>query len=148
MHTILVLGGYGFFGKRIADCLVSEAGIRLLIAGRNLQKAEAACAELGLPRGNAVLINVHDPAMSSLLRKSGVDTLIHTAGPFQMQDYGVARVAITAGCNYIDLADGRQFVAGIAALDGAAKERGVTVILDPAPASNIPTCPSGGANAG
>jgi saccharopine dehydrogenase-like NADP-dependent oxidoreductase len=135
MHTILVLGGYGFFGKRIADCLIGDAGIQLLIGGRNLEKAEAACAELGLPRGNAILINAQDPAMASLLSRSGVETLIHTAGPFQMQDYGVARIAITAGCNYIDLADGRQFVAGIAALDDAAKKRGVTVISG---ASSVP----------
>jgi uncharacterized protein YbjT (DUF2867 family) len=45
MHTILVLGGYGFFGKRIADRLIGDAGIQLLIGGRNPEKAEAAhCA--------------------------------------------------------------------------------------------------------
>jgi saccharopine dehydrogenase-like NADP-dependent oxidoreductase len=65
----------------------------------------------------------------------GVDTLIHTAGPFQDQNYAVARAAIEAGCNYIDLADGRQFVSGIESLDSAAKARGVTVISG---ASSVP----------
>jgi saccharopine dehydrogenase-like NADP-dependent oxidoreductase len=39
-----------------------------------------------------------------------VDSVIHTAGPFQGQDYAVARSAIAAGANYIDLADGRDLL--------------------------------------
>ena len=135
MHTVLILGGYGFFGKRIAAALVGESAIRLLIAGRNLEKARATCAELGLPLRSAVQLNASAPDVVSALRELDARTLIHTAGPFQGQNYGVARAAITAGCHYIDLADGRQFVAGIAALDGAAKDRGVTVISG---ASSVP----------
>ena len=36
--------------------------------------------------------------------------VIHTAGPFQAQSYGVALAAAQAGWHYIDLADGRRFV--------------------------------------
>lgn len=39
--AVLVLGGYGNFGKRICETLSSHAGIRLLIAGRNKIKADA-----------------------------------------------------------------------------------------------------------
>src|SRR6266446_6007255 len=107
MHTVLVLGGYGFFGQRIAAGLVREPAVRLLIGGRSLEKAAAACGELGLPRESAVAIDASDHALEPLLREWSVETLIHTAGPFQGQDYGVARAAIAVGCNYIDLADGR-----------------------------------------
>jgi saccharopine dehydrogenase-like NADP-dependent oxidoreductase len=135
VHTVLILGGYGFFGGRIAATIANQSAIRLLIAGRNLETARATCAALGLSGDNAVQLNALDPAVVSTLRELNVGTLIHTAGPFQGQDYGVARAAIAAGCNYIDLADGRQFVAGIAGLDGAAKDRGVTVISG---ASSVP----------
>jgi len=40
--TVLVLGGYGFFGARISRALAGDARIRLLIGGRD--KARAALA--------------------------------------------------------------------------------------------------------
>lgn len=39
--TILVLGGYGNFGKKISATLAKSANINLIIAGRNPQKAAA-----------------------------------------------------------------------------------------------------------
>lgn len=39
MHTILVLGGYGFFGHRISAGLAGDPSIRLLVGGRRLDRA-------------------------------------------------------------------------------------------------------------
>jgi saccharopine dehydrogenase-like NADP-dependent oxidoreductase len=139
MHTILVLGGYGFFGERISESLASDASVRLLVAGRNAGKAAALVARLKLPAGQAVVIDANDPELAARLRELGVNTLIHTAGPFQAQKYTVALAAIEAGCHYIDLADGREFVAGIESLDAAARERGVTVVSG---ASSVPALSS------
>jgi saccharopine dehydrogenase-like NADP-dependent oxidoreductase len=139
MHTVLVLGGYGFFGANISEALASEASIRLLVAGRNSRKAAALAARLQLPPGHAVTLDGRDPALAQRLHELRVDTLINTAGPFQSQDYTVARAAIEAGCNYIDLADARAFVTGISSLDAAARERGVTVITG---ASTVPALSS------
>jgi saccharopine dehydrogenase-like NADP-dependent oxidoreductase len=135
MHTVMVLGGYGFFGERIAAALAQDPGIRALIAGRDAEKARAACARLGVPQENAVGLDARDPALAARLRQAGVGTLIHAAGPFQAQDYAVARAAIEAGCNYVDLADGRRFVCDIESLNEAASARGVTVISG---ASSVP----------
>jgi short subunit dehydrogenase-like uncharacterized protein len=54
----------------------------------------------------------------------GAELVIHTAGPFQGQDYGVVAAAVAAaGAHYIDLADGRRFVCDFpAALDAAFRE--------------------------
>lgn len=68
-----------------------------------------------------------------------MNTLIHTAGPFQGQDYKVASDAIEAGANYVDLADGRRFVAGIGTLDDAARDKGVVVVSG---ASSVPALSS------
>src|SRR5690242_16999183 len=74
-----------------------------------------------------------------MLRKLGINTLIHTVGPFQEQDYGVAQAAIQAGANYLDLADGRAFVGGIGKLDAAAKQAHVGVVSG---VSSLPAFPS------
>lgn len=138
-HTVLVLGGYGFFGGRICTALARQAGIHLLIGGRSLAQAEALAASLSLPASQAVTIDAHSADLAERLAALKVDTLIHTAGPFQGQDYAVARAAITAGANYIDLADGRDFVAGIGQLDALARERGVFVTSG---ASSLPALSS------
>jgi saccharopine dehydrogenase-like NADP-dependent oxidoreductase len=140
MHTVLVLGGYGFFGNRIAQALASDRTIKLVLAGRNLEQATRAAGALGLPVKSGVALDTREPKLAGSLKELQVDTVIQTAGPFQDQDYRVARAAIDAGCNYIDLADGRAFVAGIRTLDDLARARGVTVISG---ASSVPALSSG-----
>jgi hypothetical protein len=38
-RKILILGGYGVFGGRLAQLLVNEIGVTLMLAGRSLEKA-------------------------------------------------------------------------------------------------------------
>ncbi len=128
MHRILVLGGYGFFGSRICASLARNPRIHLLIAGRNADKATALAYQVGLRSENAKALDAADPQLADKLRKLEIATLIHTAGPFQKQHYSVAQAAIRAGCNYLDLADGRAFVTGIGELDAAARAAGVSVV--------------------
>lgn len=139
MHTILVLGGYGFFGHRICEVLAKDMGILLLVAGRNGSKSQELARQLGLPVNQGISVDAKAQDLSDQLVRLGVNTLIHTAGPFQGQDYAVAKAAIEAGVNYIDLADGRDFVAGISQLDEAAKARHVTVTSG---ASSLPALSS------
>jgi saccharopine dehydrogenase-like NADP-dependent oxidoreductase len=135
MHAVLVLGGYGFFGQRISAGLASNPRIRLLIGGRTRDKAVQLARSLRLADDHAVEIDARDGALANRLRSLELHTLVHTAGPFQGQDYAVAKAAIEAGCHYIDLADGREFVTGITALDAAAKAAGVTIVSG---ASSVP----------
>lgn len=139
MHTVLVLGGYGFFGHRICASLAGDPSIRLLVGGRRLARALDTVKRLGLDTGQALEIDSSRSDFGRLLEESGAEILIHTAGPFQQQDYRVALAAIEADCHYIDLADGRQFVAGIRALDDAARKRDVCVISG---ASSVPALSS------
>src|SRR5690348_5216313 len=124
MRTVLVLGGYGFFGYRISAALASTASLRVLIAGRDLARARTAARDLGLPVENAIALDAHAPDLADHLRRLHVEVLIHAAGPFQGQDYSVARAAIEARSHYIDLADGRQFVVGIGSLNHRASAAG------------------------
>jgi len=139
MRTVLVLGGYGFFGQRISAALASTGSVRVLVGGRDLERASAATRATGLPIENAVALDAHDSHLADVLRGLRVDVLIHTGGPFQGQDYSVARAAIEARCHYIDLADGRQFVAGISSLSTLTSAVGLTVISG---ASSVPALSS------
>ena len=139
LRTVLVLGGYGFFGHRICASLASDTSIRLLVAGRHLDRALQTARHLGLGTDQALLLDANHSDFGRLVKASGAEIVIHTAGPFQQQDYGVARAAIEAGCHYIDLADGRQFVAGISALDDEARKHNVSVISG---ASSVPALSS------
>ena len=53
------------------------------------------------------------------LRKAAPDLVVDASGPFQVygDPYRVVRAAIAAGIDYLDLADGSDFVKGIAQLD-------------------------------
>jgi len=139
LHTILVLGGYGFFGARISACLAQDRDLHLIVGGRDGARASALAGSMGLEPTQGVAIDANEPQLADQLAELGVDTLIHTAGPFQGQDYGVARAAIAAGANYLDLADGRDFVAGISTLDAQAKAMGVLVTSG---ASSLPALSS------
>lgn len=136
MKKILILGGYGHFGSMISRALSGNDHLRLIIAGRSLQKAQALAAALPqtphAPEAAAVDI---DRDFAAALQAIAPDIVIHTCGPFQGQDYHVARACIDRGCDYIDLADARKFVAEIDTLHKPAKERNVTVISG---ASSVP----------
>jgi saccharopine dehydrogenase-like NADP-dependent oxidoreductase len=105
---VMVLGGYGNFGARISRALAGDARIQLLVAGRDGQQAKAFAA--ALPGAQGVAVDMHSTSFAQTLQDLEVGLLIHTAGPFQGQDYAVAQACARAGVHYIDLADGRRFV--------------------------------------
>ncbi|HKE93114.1 MAG TPA: saccharopine dehydrogenase NADP-binding domain-containing protein [Povalibacter sp.] len=137
-YRILILGGYGHFGARIAQALVAHAGAHLIVAGRDLARAQASAnglAQRGPASAEGACVDAGDPQLTTILRSLAIDLVIHTAGPFQQQSYHVAQACIDAGAHYVDLADGRQFVAGIVDLDAAARGRGVLIVSG---ASTVP----------
>lgn len=120
---ILVLGGYGHFGGRIARTLAADAGLDIVIAGRDAAHGRdfIAGTRIGRERMRAVRLDSDDDAFEQELAAIAPALVIHTAGPFQGRDYRVAQAALGCGAHYIDLADGRAFVAGIDALDAQAR---------------------------
>src|SRR5689334_6914781 len=101
---VVVLGGAGNFGARIVRALRTDPRLDLIAAGRRAQPV-AGAEEV---ESAAVDITTSDfPARLAALRPGLV---IHCVGPFQGQDYRVARAALQAGAHYLDLADGRGFV--------------------------------------
>ena len=122
MAKILILGGYGVFGAKLARRLAAQSEAEILIAGRSLAKAEALCRTFG---GTPILLDRDGDIFGEIARLRPI-IVVDAAGPFQAygdDPYRVAKAAIAAGAHYLDLADDAAFVAGITALDEDAKTR-------------------------
>lgn len=131
MKTVLVLGGYGGFGARLSKRLAGDGWV-VLVAGRNLGAARTFGA--GLPHARAVQAD-RNGDLTPILERHRPLLLIDAAGPFQGSDYRVAETCIACGVHYLDLADARAFVSGIAMLDDKARAAGVVVLSG---ASSVP----------
>lgn len=130
---VLVLGGYGNFGARICRALAAEA-LEVVAASRDPIGGQRRTAFD--PRIRHAALDMQAPDFASALRAQAPHVVVHCVGPFQGQDYRVAEICIAAGIHYIDLADGRDFVAGFSdALDAAARKAGVLAV---AGASTLP----------
>ncbi len=138
-RVIVILGGYGNFGKRIAQSLLDLADTTLVIAGRNPDKAARLCQQWAARHPAAHLqaarLDTHSPGFEAELGHLNPTLVIHTSGPFQGQDYRVPLACIRFGAHYIDLADDRRFVCDITQLDQQAKARGVLLVSG---ASSVP----------
>ena len=136
MRTI-VLGGTGNFGARICRAQVTLPGMSVVATCRHPSQHHARV----LPQNVALAaVDIAAPGFVSTLRALEPDLVIHCAGPFQGQNYRVAEAALTCGAHYIDLSDGREFVAGFsAAIDQSARRTGRLAVTG---ASTLPALSS------
>jgi hypothetical protein len=121
--VVSILGGYGIFGRRVAEALALERGCHVRIVGRNATAGRNLALRLGAEFRCATLED-HEAVRAAI---EGSFLVIHAAGPFQGSDYGVAERCLDAGAHYIDLADARQFVTGIGRLDARATRQAIMV---------------------
>jgi NAD(P)-dependent dehydrogenase (short-subunit alcohol dehydrogenase family) len=130
VSRILVIGGYGGFGTRLCRRLAA-AGHEILVGGRSREKATAFASSLS----NAQPVVLDRRRVGAALQGLEADLVIDAAGPFQGSSYAAPEACIAARIPYLDLADARDFVAGLAALDEAARRAGVAIV---AGASSLP----------
>jgi hypothetical protein len=109
-----------------------------MAAGRNPDLGHAD-AGFDAAIGKAKL-DIHDPLFKDKLRALAPGVVVHCVGPFQNQDYRVAEAALACGAHYVDLADGRAFVAGFEKrFGGEALEAGLVSVSG---ASTLPALSS------
>ena len=136
---VLLIGATGVFGARIAARLAHDARFTLTLAGRTQTALAQLQRELGDPAVHTAAIDVQAADFQHRLCGLEPELVIHAAGPFQAQDYRVAKACLTCGSDYVDIADGRQFVAGIGALDAQARAAGCLLVSG---ASTVPALSS------
>lgn len=125
---VLIIGGYGTFGYSIAERLSDESGLELILAGRNFEKAKAACESLS---GDALYTPLKlDRTALSLDFKP--DLIVDASGPFQAYDGApVVEYCLSNTIHYADIADDGEFVSAVS----ARKNEDITLI------SGLSTCP-------
>lgn len=131
-YRILVIGGYGTFGRNLCIALTKEPDITVIVAGRHIKQAHRFAESLNLTVGRkateAAELDIESRDLMERIKAVQPDLVIHTSGPFQGQPYWVPEACIYAGVHYIDLADDRGYVLGIEHLSETAKDHGVMLI--------------------
>ena len=118
---VLILGGYGVFGGRLARLLLQD-GIEVIVAGRNFERAAAFTCQYG---GTPLFIDIAKDL--SPIAGAAPALTADAAGPFQSygsDPYRVARFCIDHKIHYLDLSDDAAFTAGIAGLNERALAAG------------------------
>jgi len=102
---VLILGGYGNTGRPLARLLLDETEVNLIVAGRNLVKAQAMAAELNASfAGGRVSSCYVDASEPTTLRQaySDVNLVVVTSSTADFAEQ-VAGEALEAGIDYFDV---------------------------------------------
>ncbi len=130
-RRILIIGGYGTFGGRVAQLLADDERAILLIAGRSKTSAEQFCARHRRKAEMTPCTFDRTGDLAAQLAALSPDIVLDAAGPFQSygaDPYALVRAVVAQGAHYLDLADASDFVRGIAQFDNSARARGVSVL--------------------
>ena len=114
MKRVLIIGATGQFGSRLVSLLCREPGFQPILAGRTAQRLSALADALG---GLEWLVADRTTLSAAEIRGARIDMLVDASGPFAPHQTNLITQCLAVGVTYVDLADNRAFVAGVAAMD-------------------------------
>lgn len=130
MGAVVVLGGAGGVGRVAVEALTLIDSVdEVVVADFDAAAGEAVVAALGGgERIRAASVDVTDrAALVGLL--AGADVVLNCVGPFYKFAAPTLRAAIEAGVGYVDICDDLDATKALLALDGDAREAGVTALI-------------------
>jgi len=120
---ILLYGANGYTAGLILD-RAREAGVPLIVAGRNAAAVSHIAAEYGCA---ARIFDLDDPhAVAANLNDVGV--VLNAAGPFVHTAEPLARACLQARVHYLDITGEIPVFDALMALDGPAREAGILLM--------------------
>ncbi|MDB5539246.1 MAG: saccharopine dehydrogenase [Devosia sp.] len=128
---ILIVGGAGVFGSRLARLLARRQAFRVSLGGRTESRVLALQRELRLidEQGEFGFVMIdRDRIGAERLKEIACAVVVDCSGPFQLSGTHLIEAAIGARCHYVDIADSRAFVAGVPKFDSAARAVAISVI--------------------
>jgi saccharopine dehydrogenase-like NADP-dependent oxidoreductase len=128
--AILLVGATGTFGARLAEGL-TRSNIAVIGIALDGGRLEALRQKLGplFSFDECDRSNIDGSCLQAWRsRTPGLFAVVDASGPFQTSDLRLPQSAIESGLHYLDLADGRAFVASIGILDHAARVANVAVL--------------------
>ena len=108
--------------------LTGDSRFDVVIAGRDLSKAEAFCEQHG---GRPLQLDRQGDQFGTVTADLSPFIVVDAAGPFQAygnSPYSVAEAALSVGAHYLDFSDDAAFTAGISLLDDKARTRGLVAL--------------------
>ena len=124
MKNVLVVGGYGEVGRRVAAHLLQDPSRSVTLAGRRLAAAEALAAQLG-KRAFPLQLNTNDP--TSVREALASRPLVINC--VDLQELHLVSESIQQGLTLIDATASYGFWQRVFALSEQAKRRGARVLL-------------------
>lgn len=129
---ILILGGYGNTGRLITRLLLKESDVRIIIAGRSIDKAESFCSELkhDFPseRVSCISLDASDlPAMRAAFR--AVDLVVLASSTTQCAQL-VAQAALETRVDTLDIQYSPRKITFLRAIQSSIQEAGCCMITD------------------
>jgi lysine 6-dehydrogenase len=127
----IVIGGLGGMGQGVARDLIKQEKISQVTLGDiNIDPARVQEKLRASDKVSLVKVDVNDHAGLVTAIKEN-DVVVNTAGPFYKTAIAVARAAVEARINYIDICDDYEAVPILFSspeIDEAAKKAGITVL--------------------
>ncbi len=118
---LLILGGYGNTGRPLAELLLQETSVELVLAGRNQRKAQTLAAEFNEKyEGHRVAGEQVDASDPGSLRQAmaGIDMVIVASSTAEYTEQ-VAGAALESGIDYFDVLYSTQKFAVLQAMTQA-----------------------------
>ncbi len=122
-ENILIVGGYGEVGGKIAKLLLATYPNRLWIAGRNIEKAKQFCAQLN---------NMATPIQLDVTKKIDGHQLANIALVImclEQENTEFAERCLEEGIKYIDISASNSFLQKLELLNPVAVQHNTTAIL-------------------
>jgi len=126
--NILILGGYGYTGKLLAKHLLARTNHKVILAGRNSEKANTFAKELNNGR---VSVRRMDAADANSLRDGlkDVDYLL-VAAPTTHHAETVIETALDAGVDYLDVQLSDAKLAALRSCENEIKNRNLCFVTE------------------
>ena len=140
--VILILGGYGNTGRPLARLLLQESDVQLVLAGRNLEKAQAYASELNNSfeshRVSGERVDASD--MAQLKQAFSAVDLVVVASSTTQFTRQVATAALEARIDYLDVQYSPSKIALLKSMAVEIEQSGCRFITDGGFHPGLPAC--------
>jgi len=123
-NTVVVLGGSGAVGAAVCESLVARGDIRVIVAGRNLEKARRLSDRLGV-RAEPAKIDSSEPSTYEPFLVPGA-VLVNCVGS---NNVAVASHCLARSVNYVDISATADIVNEVRTLDPIAQKQRATAAV-------------------
>jgi len=122
-----IVGGYGATGSVVVAELSKSPDARIMIGGRDFDRAKAAAARVSGKVAAARVDALDDRSLDDFCAQCSI--IVNCAGPVILTEDRVAQAAFRSGCHYVDLAGMTLVKERMMAHDREINDRGLSYVV-------------------